>query len=263
MRPARALKLCGLSGVFERVFAGRVFGLRDEFSTWASARYLSALVAMLILINGPNAGSIRSIPPQFANPCDKNAAAVGGGLANTRSDGSFERKMRPRADSPSWSGWQVPAPSTTSSTIPSWVRQLVLLMDGAFRIPGTEIRVGLDPILGLLLPGAGDVLGALPSFLIIALATRQGVPPVVVLRMLLNVAIDSLVGAIPLFGDVFDVTFRSNQMNLALLERHAGVRRKPRFADYLVVGVAVAVGVSLVLLPLLLVALLAKLVFTS
>jgi hypothetical protein len=262
LRPARALKLCGLSGVFERVFAGRVFGLRDEFSTWASARYLSALVAMLILCSA-HAGSSRSIPPQFANPCDKIAASAGAGLANARPDGSLERKMRSRADSPSWSGWQVPAPPTTSSAIPPWVRHLVLLMDGAFRIPGTEIRVGLDPILGLLLPGAGDVLGALPSFLIIALATRQGVPPVVVLRMLLNVAIDSLVGAIPLFGDLFDVTFRSNQMNLALLERHAGVPRKPRFADYLVVGVAVAVGVSLVLLPLLLVALLAKLVFTS
>ena len=136
-------------------------------------------------------------------------------------------------------------------------------MDGAFRIPGTEIRVGLDPILGLLLPGAGDVLGAVPSFLIIALATRRGVPAVVVLRMLVNIALDSFIGAIPLLGDVFDATFRSNQMNLALLERHAGVPRTPRFTDYLVVGVAIALGVSLVLVPILLVALLAKLVFTS
>ena len=171
--------------------------------------------------------------------------------------------MSPRVDSPSWSGWQTPAKASSGEAIPLWVRQLVLLMDSAFRIPGTEIRVGLDPILGLLLPGAGDVLGALPSFLIVALATRRGVPPVVVLRMLLNIALDALVGAIPLLGDVFDVAFRSNQLNLALLERHAGARRTARFADYLVVGVAIAVGVSLVLIPILLVALLVKLVFTS
>jgi hypothetical protein len=170
--------------------------------------------------------------------------------------------MRSRADSPSWSSWQAPAPAPNAA-VPAWVRQLVLLMDGAFRIPGTELRVGLDPILGLLLPGAGDVLGAVPSFLLIVLATRRGVPPVVVLRMLVNVALDALIGAIPLFGDLFDVTFRSNQMNLALLERHAGSPRAPRLVDYLVVGVAVAVGVSLVLIPILLVAWLAKLVFTS
>jgi hypothetical protein len=135
-------------------------------------------------------------------------------------------------------------------------------MDSAFRIPGTEIRVGLDPILGLLLPGAGDFLGALPSFLLITLAARKGVPPVVVLRMLLNIAFDSFGGVVPIFGDFFDATFHSNQKNLALLERHAGVRRRPRFTDYLVVGVAVAVGISLVLLPILLVALLVKLLFT-
>jgi hypothetical protein len=133
-------------------------------------------------------------------------------------------------------------------------------MDSAFRVPGTEIRIGLDPILGLLLPGVGDVMGALPSFVIVALAVERGVPPVVVARMLLNIAFDSFVGAVPLFGDVFDAAFRSNQLNLGLLERHAGVRRRPRFTDYLVVGVAIAVGISLVLLPILLVVLLVKLI---
>lgn len=171
--------------------------------------------------------------------------------------------MSARGDSPSWSGWRTaPAPSSPDA-IPLWVRQLVLLMDGAFRIPGTEIRVGLDPILGLLLPGAGDVLGALPSLLLVGLATRRGVPPVIVLRMLLNIGLDALVGAVPLLGDAFDVAFRSNQLNLELLERHAGTQRAPRFVDYLVVGVAVAVGSSLLLIPMLLVALLVKLVFTS
>jgi hypothetical protein len=173
--------------------------------------------------------------------------------------------MNRRVDSPPWpSGWQRPPEKTLneSQPIPLWVRQLVLLMDSAFRVPGTEFRIGLDPILGLLLPGIGDVLGALPSLLLVALATERGVPPVIVLRMLLNIALDSLVGAVPLFGDVFDAAFRSNQLNLTLLERHAGVRRRPRFTDYLVVGLAIAVGISLVLLPILLVILLVKLIVT-
>jgi hypothetical protein len=135
-------------------------------------------------------------------------------------------------------------------------------MDGAFRVPGTEFRVGLDPILGLLLPGAGDVLGALPSLLIVAVAVRRGVPTVVVQRMLLNVAIDALVGVVPLFGDVFDAAYRSNEKNLALLERHLGERRRPRLADYAVVGLALAVVGSLVLIPPLLVVVLLKSILT-
>lgn len=169
------------------------------------------------------------------------------------------------ADSQPWSPeWRPPTvpERAASEPIPTWVRQLVLLMDGAFRIPGTEIRIGLDPILGFLLPGAGDVLGALPSLLIVSLAVRRGVPSVVVQRMLLNVAIDAFVGVVPLFGDVFDVAYRSNEKNLRLLERHLGERRRPRLADYVVVGLAMAVGVSLVLLPLLLVVLLVKVIVT-
>ncbi len=168
-------------------------------------------------------------------------------------------------DSPPWSPeWRPPTrpEPAASEPIPLWVRQLVLLMDGAFRIPGTEFRIGLDPILGFFLPGAGDLLGALPSLLIVTVAVRRGVPGVVVQRMLLNVAIDAFVGVVPLFGDVFDAAYRSNEKNLALLERHLGERRRPRLADYLVVGLAMAVGVSLVLLPLLLVVLLVKLIVT-
>jgi hypothetical protein len=172
--------------------------------------------------------------------------------------------MSRRVDSvPSSSDWRPPtgAEPATAKPVPAWVRELVLLMDGAFRIPGTEFRIGLDPILGFLLPGAGDVLGALPSLLIVLVALRRGVPSVVVQRMLLNVALDAVVGVVPLFGDVFDAAYRSNQKNLALLERHLGENRRPRPADYLVVGLAIAVGGSLVLLPPLLVVVLLKSIF--
>ena len=96
------------------------------------------------------------------------------------------------------------------------------------------------------------------SLLIVTVAVRRGVPGVVVNRMLLNVAIDALVGVVPLFGDVFDAAFRSNEKNLALLERHLGEHRRPRLADYFVVGLAMAVVGSLVLLPPLLVLVLLK-----
>jgi hypothetical protein len=131
-------------------------------------------------------------------------------------------------------------------------------MDSAFRVPGTELRVGLDPVLGLLLPGAGDLLAALPSMLLLSLAVRQGVPPVIVLRMLLNVAIDSLLGSVPVIGDLFDLAYRSNQKNLALLEAHAEPGRRPGAGDYLLIGFVLAVLLALALLPLLLVAVLLK-----
>ena len=95
---------------------------------------------------------------------------------------------------------------------------LARLMDTAIRIPGTNIRLGLDAVLGLI-PGAGDAAGALLSSYIILAAARQGASRAVLLRMIGNVAVDSLVGAIPVLGDIFDVAFKSNMRNAALLER--------------------------------------------
>jgi hypothetical protein len=117
--------------------------------------------------------------------------------------------------------WRAPGERGTPP-IPPWLRQLVWWMDSAVRVPGTEVRIGLDPILGLLLPVVGDLLGSLPSLLLLSLAMRSRVPVVVLLRMLLNVAIDAAIGAIPVLGDLFDGAFHANEKNLALLERHAG-----------------------------------------
>jgi hypothetical protein len=153
--------------------------------------------------------------------------------------------------------WRSPA-SIRAAEIPDWVRLLVRVMDGAIAIPGTKLRIGLDPIIGLLLPGIGDVLGALPSMLLVSIAARSGVPRVVIARMLLNVAIDSLVGAVPLVGDVFDATFHANEKNLELLERHAGEPRSSSIADYVVVALAVLFAVGCVLLPVILVVMLVK-----
>jgi hypothetical protein len=93
-------------------------------------------------------------------------------------------------------------------------------LDELVAVPGTPIRVGLDPIIGLI-PVVGDTVSGIVGAWVIAEAARFGVPRIVLGRMAVNLAIDLLVGAIPLLGDVFDVVFRSNSRNLALFRRHA------------------------------------------
>jgi len=97
-------------------------------------------------------------------------------------------------------------------------RTLARLLDTAARVPGTGIRFGADAVLGLI-PGLGDVAGAVLAGYLVLLAQRLGAPRSVVLRMLGNVAVDTLGGTVPLIGDLFDVAFKSNTRNLALLER--------------------------------------------
>jgi hypothetical protein len=100
------------------------------------------------------------------------------------------------------------------------LREWARLLDTAFRVPGTNIRFGWDPILGLI-PGFGDLVGPAYSVLILLTAITLRVPRIVQLRMLLTVVVDVAVGVIPIVGDLFDVVWKSSQWNLALLERHA------------------------------------------
>lgn len=96
---------------------------------------------------------------------------------------------------------------------------LASFMDSAILIPGTNLRFGADAIIGLI-PGIGDAITAGISCLIILEAKRMGAPHHVVARMIGNVAIDGLVGAVPLVGDLFDVAFRANLRNMRLLRKH-------------------------------------------
>jgi hypothetical protein len=113
------------------------------------------------------------------------------------------------------------------------MRDLARVLDEAIRIPGTNIRIGLDAILGLI-PGGGDVAGGLFSAIIILQAARVGAPTSVLARMLGNVVIDTAIGSIPLIGDVFDFAWRSNTRNVRLLEswreRPAGTQRASKVA---------------------------------
>lgn len=99
-------------------------------------------------------------------------------------------------------------------------RALARLLDSAVGIPGTRIRVGLDALIGLI-PGAGDIAGAVLSGYIVLHAARRGASRAVLWRMIANVAIDAAIGTIPILGDLFDVGYKSNMKNVQLFERYA------------------------------------------
>ena len=109
------------------------------------------------------------------------------------------------------------------------LQRFAVLMDEQFAIPGLGTRVGLDALIGLV-PGVGDVGGALLSSWIILGALRHRVPAVHVLRMVLNVALDTVVGTVPVIGDVFDVLFKENVDNVAMIVRYRDATRPPRGA---------------------------------
>lgn len=114
------------------------------------------------------------------------------------------------------------SPPHDSEHQPQLAPELELLarwMDGVFRVPGVGWRFGLDAILGLL-PGVGDTASSVASLYILTAAHRYGVTRATLLRMALNVVLDTTVGALPLVGDIFDVYWKSNQRNVALLNRH-------------------------------------------
>ena len=119
------------------------------------------------------------------------------------------------------------------------VQTLARTLDTAIRIPGTGIRFGLDYIVGLV-PGAGDLVSSLMSGYIVLASARLGVPPWVVMRMILNLGVDTLVGSVPLVGDLFDVGFKANVRNAALLERHVAEPDAVRRSSKLAVTVAIA-----------------------
>jgi len=110
------------------------------------------------------------------------------------------------------------------------VEALARLMDGAFVIPGTTIRMGLDGLIGLV-PVAGDMVSGLISSYLIWEARQLGAPAWLIGRMIANTLLDTTIGAIPVVGDAFDIMFRANMKNMALLRRHIekkGTARRSR-----------------------------------
>lgn len=110
------------------------------------------------------------------------------------------------------------------------LRRLSHLLDNAIPIPGTNYRFGLDPLLGLI-PGGGDTVTAFFSAYIVLEAALMGLPRETLMRMFFNIIFDTVVGSVPIMGDIFDVTWKANSRNVALLEEHFKLPRKNQKAD--------------------------------
>jgi len=102
------------------------------------------------------------------------------------------------------------------------VEHVVHLLDSGIPVPGTKVRLGLDPILGLVLPGVGDAVGGFVSLGVLFLAVQYRVPAPIIGRMVANIAVDTAVGGIPVVGDVFDFGWKANERNFELMTRHRG-----------------------------------------
>ncbi len=125
------------------------------------------------------------------------------------------------------------------------------VLDDFIRIPGTSIRFGLDGIVGLI-PGIGDIIGGIASCIIIIAAWIRGVSYVVVARMVANLAIEVLIGMIPILGDMFDIAWRANRRNYALLTGSLHEPRKNTIQSWIFLACLCLLLLALILLPMLL-----------
>jgi len=137
------------------------------------------------------------------------------------------------------------------------LQSLEILLDEAFRIPGTSFRFGIDGVIGLV-PGLGDVLAGLLSLVIPIAAWIRGVPYVALIRMGLNLGIGVLVGTIPLFGDIFDIFWKANRRNYRLIQIHLREPRRHTWRDWAFLLFILGTLAAIFVLPMVLFAWLVK-----
>ncbi len=125
------------------------------------------------------------------------------------------------------------------------MRRFARVLDDLVRLPGTKIGIGLDPLLNLI-PFAGDAVGTVMSLSLLVTAVKMGVPKRVLARMVVNIGIDALVGAIPVIGQIFDFVWKANTQNMALLERYAVTPDATKKASGAVLGIVVVSAISIV-----------------
>ncbi|WP_235925806.1 DUF4112 domain-containing protein [Pontibacter burrus] len=136
---------------------------------------------------------------------------------------------------------------TPQSEKMKWVNHVAKLMDNQFRMPGTNFRFGLDPILGFL-PVAGDLASFGVSAMLVMTMARHGASGKVVALMLVNIVLDTLIGSIPVLGNIFDFFFKANQRNVRLLTRHYEEGKYQGSGKGVIIGVLVAIVVLFILL---------------
>ena len=123
-------------------------------------------------------------------------------------------------------------------------------LDEAFTIPGTERKIGIDPIIGLI-PGGGDLIGGALSIYIMHAGIRMGMPRSVIIRMFGNIALEFIIGCIPIIGDLFDAMWKSNQRNVKLIEDSIISEEKNTIFGYFLIGVLIKTLVTAILLAIL------------
>src|SRR5438067_7766212 len=140
-----------------------------------------------------------------------------------------------RSGSETWE-WEVLPPEVRQerASLEPLFRWLALIMDDFLRFPGTKIRFGLDPIIGLL-PGIGDVASAIISASAFVYAARYGLPKILLARMAMNILVNELVGIIPGLGDAFSFWFKSNVRNYELLRGYSAAPAGSRRGDWIFV----------------------------
>ena len=122
-------------------------------------------------------------------------------------------------------------------------------LDEAFTIPGTERKIGIDPIIGLI-PGGGDLIGGALSIYIMHAGIRMGMPRSVIIRMFGNIALEFIIGCIPIIGDLFDAMWKSNQRNVKLIEDSIISEEKNTIFGYFLIGVLIKTLVTAILLAI-------------
>ncbi|WKN40459.1 DUF4112 domain-containing protein [Tunicatimonas pelagia] len=121
-----------------------------------------------------------------------------------------------------------------------WVDRITRVMDSNFRVPGTNFRFGLDPILGLI-PGLGDATSLAISGALVYYMAKHGASRKVVIMMLGNVALDALFGSIPVLGNLFDFFYKANTRNIRLLKRHYAEKKYQGKGTGILMGVAATI----------------------
>ncbi|MFD2514621.1 DUF4112 domain-containing protein [Pontibacter locisalis] len=128
-----------------------------------------------------------------------------------------------------------------------WVDHMARLMDNQFKVPGTNFRFGLDPILGFL-PVAGDLASFAVSATIVMAMARHGASSKLVVLMLLNIALDTLIGSIPILGNIFDFFFKANERNVRMLRSYYEEGKYQGSGKNIAIGVLIGIIVIFILL---------------
>ena len=124
-------------------------------------------------------------------------------------------------------------------------------LDEAFTIPGTKHKIGIDPIIGLI-PVGGDLIGGVLSIYIMHAGIRMGMPRAAIVRMFTNVALEFIIGCIPIIGDLFDATWKSNQRNVKLIQDSVVSEEKNTIFGYLLIGVLIKILIGIIILAIVL-----------